>query len=126
MDVRDKVALVEAAGGRRSSGSTWAGPRVSPSCWTPPVPDVLVNDAGGGAVLRPCFPEAGPERWGAALDLNLRAPMLATQRVLEPMRERGGGGGRQPRLDRRARLRLARLARVQRGQGRRNRCRSRR
>lgn len=37
------------------------------------------------------LPEASPERWGAALDLNLRVPMLATQRVLEPMRERGGG-----------------------------------
>ena len=53
--------------------------------------DVLVNNAGGGPELRPCFPAASPERWGAALDLNLRVPMLATQQVLEPMRERGGG-----------------------------------
>ena len=30
-------------------------------------------------------------QWGSALDLNLRAPMLATQLVLEPMRRHGGG-----------------------------------
>ncbi|GAA1517676.1 SDR family NAD(P)-dependent oxidoreductase [Kribbella lupini] len=54
-------------------------------------PDILVNNAGGGAVLRPCFPDADAARWSASLDLNLRAPMLATQLVLEPMREAGGG-----------------------------------
>jgi NAD(P)-dependent dehydrogenase (short-subunit alcohol dehydrogenase family) len=54
-------------------------------------PDILVNNAGGGAVLRPCFPEADTARWSASLDLNLRAPMLATQLVLETMREAGGG-----------------------------------
>jgi NAD(P)-dependent dehydrogenase (short-subunit alcohol dehydrogenase family) len=54
-------------------------------------PQILVNNVGGGAVLRPCFPEASVERWSASLDLNLRAPMLATQLALEPMRTAGGG-----------------------------------
>jgi NAD(P)-dependent dehydrogenase (short-subunit alcohol dehydrogenase family) len=54
-------------------------------------PRILVNNAGGGAVLRPCFPEAGVERWTASLDVNLRAPMLATQLALGPMRDAGGG-----------------------------------
>ncbi|MFI5707332.1 SDR family NAD(P)-dependent oxidoreductase [Kribbella sp. NPDC051620] len=54
-------------------------------------PLILVNNAGGGAVLRPCFPEASVERWTASLDLNLRAPMLATQLALGPMRDAGGG-----------------------------------
>jgi NAD(P)-dependent dehydrogenase (short-subunit alcohol dehydrogenase family) len=54
-------------------------------------PEILVNNAGGGAVLRPCFPEADAARWSASLDLNLRAPMLATQLVLERMRQAGGG-----------------------------------
>ncbi|MEV8371322.1 SDR family NAD(P)-dependent oxidoreductase [Kribbella sp. NPDC056861] len=54
-------------------------------------PQILVNNAGGGAVLRPCFPEADAGRWTASLDLNLRAPMLATQLALEPMRQAGGG-----------------------------------
>lgn len=54
-------------------------------------PQILVNNAGGGAVLRPCFPEASVERWSASLDLNLRAPMVTTQLALEPMRRAGGG-----------------------------------
>lgn len=54
-------------------------------------PQILVNNAGGGAVLRPCFPEASVERWTASLDLNLRAPMVATQLALGPMRDAGGG-----------------------------------
>ncbi|GAB2599900.1 SDR family NAD(P)-dependent oxidoreductase [Kribbella endophytica] len=54
-------------------------------------PDILVNNAGGGAVLRPCFPDADAARWSASLDLNLRAPMLATQLVLDHMRQAGGG-----------------------------------
>jgi NAD(P)-dependent dehydrogenase (short-subunit alcohol dehydrogenase family) len=41
--------------------------------------DVLINNAGGGH-LPPHFPEPG---WEAKLDLNLRAPMLATQLALE-------------------------------------------
>jgi NAD(P)-dependent dehydrogenase (short-subunit alcohol dehydrogenase family) len=52
--------------------------------------DVLVNNAGG--VSRGGqWPEASALEWGATLDLNLTAPMLATQLALEPMRERGGG-----------------------------------
>jgi NAD(P)-dependent dehydrogenase (short-subunit alcohol dehydrogenase family) len=47
--------------------------------------DVLVNNAGG--FEEPCF----PAEWEHALDLNLRAVMLATQLVLAPMRARGGG-----------------------------------
>jgi NAD(P)-dependent dehydrogenase (short-subunit alcohol dehydrogenase family) len=54
-------------------------------------PQILVNNAGGGAVLRPCFPEADVARWTASLDLNLRAPMLATQLALDGMRAAGGG-----------------------------------
>lgn len=50
---------------------------------------VLVNNAGGSE--KPYFPVADPARWERALDLNLRAVMLATQLVLAPMRERGGG-----------------------------------
>jgi hypothetical protein len=50
---------------------------------------VLVNNAGG--IEEPCFPAADPAKWEQTLDLNLRAVMLATQLVLAPMRERGGG-----------------------------------
>jgi len=50
---------------------------------------VLVNNAGG--TEEPHFPAADPARWQHALDLNLRAVMLATQLVLGPMAERGGG-----------------------------------
>jgi NAD(P)-dependent dehydrogenase (short-subunit alcohol dehydrogenase family) len=52
--------------------------------------DVLVNNAGG--VSRGSqYPVASALEWGATLDLNLRAPMVATQLALEPMRARGGG-----------------------------------
>jgi NAD(P)-dependent dehydrogenase (short-subunit alcohol dehydrogenase family) len=54
-------------------------------------PQILVNNAGGGPDLKPCFPAAPKTRWSASLDLNLRAPMLTTQLALEPMRELGGG-----------------------------------
>jgi NAD(P)-dependent dehydrogenase (short-subunit alcohol dehydrogenase family) len=54
-------------------------------------PQILVNNAGGGPSLRPCFPEASVERWSASLDLNLRAPMLTTQLALPAMRQAGGG-----------------------------------
>jgi NAD(P)-dependent dehydrogenase (short-subunit alcohol dehydrogenase family) len=54
-------------------------------------PQILVNNAGGGPSLRPCFPEASVERWSASLDLNLRAPMLTTQLALDSMRAAGGG-----------------------------------
>jgi NAD(P)-dependent dehydrogenase (short-subunit alcohol dehydrogenase family) len=51
--------------------------------------DVLVNNAGGGGHLPPHFPDAAPDEWGALLDLNLRAPMLATQSALPRMAGRG-------------------------------------
>jgi NAD(P)-dependent dehydrogenase (short-subunit alcohol dehydrogenase family) len=54
-------------------------------------PQILVNNAGGGPSLRPCFPEASVERWSASLDLNLRAPMLTTQLALSAMQQSGGG-----------------------------------
>jgi NAD(P)-dependent dehydrogenase (short-subunit alcohol dehydrogenase family) len=39
-------------------------------------PAILVNNAGGGGHIPPYFPDGD---WSAKLDLNLRAPMLATQ-----------------------------------------------
>jgi NAD(P)-dependent dehydrogenase (short-subunit alcohol dehydrogenase family) len=51
--------------------------------------DILVNNAGN--TWEPHFPQASAEHWGAALDLNLRGPMLATQLALQPMRRRGAG-----------------------------------
>jgi NAD(P)-dependent dehydrogenase (short-subunit alcohol dehydrogenase family) len=54
-------------------------------------PSILVNNAGGGGHIPPHFPDASPARWGATLDLDLRAPMLATQLALAPMRRAGGG-----------------------------------
>src|SRR5271170_1964117 len=50
---------------------------------------VLVANAGGAGA--PSFPAADPERWSHTLDLNLRAVLLATQLVLDPMTEAGGG-----------------------------------
>jgi NAD(P)-dependent dehydrogenase (short-subunit alcohol dehydrogenase family) len=52
--------------------------------------DILVNNAGGWGPTAN-YPYASPLQWGSTLDLNLRAPMLATQLVLEPMRRQGGG-----------------------------------
>ncbi|TDD21854.1 SDR family oxidoreductase [Kribbella turkmenica] len=54
-------------------------------------PHILINNAGGGPSLQPCFPAASVERWSASLDLNLRAPMLATQLALPAMQAAGGG-----------------------------------
>jgi NAD(P)-dependent dehydrogenase (short-subunit alcohol dehydrogenase family) len=54
-------------------------------------PTILVNNAGGGGHIPPHFPDASPAQWGATLDLNLRAPMLATQLTLAPMRRAGSG-----------------------------------
>ena len=50
---------------------------------------ILVNNAGGGGHIPPHFPDATPEQWGATLDLNLRAAMLATQLALTAMDGRG-------------------------------------
>ena len=54
-------------------------------------PAILVNNAGGGGHIPPHFPAATPDQWGATLDLNLRAPMLATQLALDAMRRAGRG-----------------------------------
>jgi NAD(P)-dependent dehydrogenase (short-subunit alcohol dehydrogenase family) len=54
-------------------------------------PTMLVNNAGGGGHIPPHFPDATPDEWGATLDLNLHAPILATQLALARMRETGGG-----------------------------------
>ena len=53
-------------------------------------PRVLVNNAGGGGHIAPHFPDATPADWGAALDLNLRGAMRATQLALAPMSRAGG------------------------------------
>jgi NAD(P)-dependent dehydrogenase (short-subunit alcohol dehydrogenase family) len=44
-------------------------------------PEILVNNAGGGGHIPPHFPQATAAQWSALLALNLRAPMLATQRM---------------------------------------------
>ena len=54
-------------------------------------PAILVNNAGGGGHIPPHFPDATPDQWGATLDLNLHAPILATQLALARMRLAGGG-----------------------------------
>ena len=53
-------------------------------------PRVLVNNAGGGGHIAPHFPDATPADWGAALDLNLRGAMRATQLALAAMSRAGG------------------------------------
>ncbi|MEU4419692.1 SDR family oxidoreductase [Actinoplanes sp. NPDC024001] len=53
-------------------------------------PHVLVNNAGGWTPGQQ-YPRAAAADWAATIDLNLIAPMLLSQLVLEPMRARGGG-----------------------------------
>ena len=53
--------------------------------------DILINNAGGGGHIPPHFPEASPSQWGKILELNLRAPLLATQLALVPMSRQGSG-----------------------------------
>jgi NAD(P)-dependent dehydrogenase (short-subunit alcohol dehydrogenase family) len=71
--------------------ATSAGIRaaIDRACERPGPVGVLVNNAGG--VEGPGFPAAAPAGWQFTLDLNLRAVMLATQLILAPMAERGGG-----------------------------------
>jgi len=45
-------------------------------------PEVLVNNAGGGGHVPPHYPDASVAEWSGWLDINLRAPMLATQVAL--------------------------------------------
>jgi len=51
---------------------------------------VLVNNAGGWTPRRQ-YPQATAAEWAATINLNLVAPMLLSQLVLEHMRTRGGG-----------------------------------
>jgi NAD(P)-dependent dehydrogenase (short-subunit alcohol dehydrogenase family) len=51
--------------------------------------DILVNNAGG--YTDPVFPDAPPEHWSRALELNLRAAMLAIHFAVPAMEARGGG-----------------------------------
>jgi NAD(P)-dependent dehydrogenase (short-subunit alcohol dehydrogenase family) len=51
--------------------------------------DILVNNAGGYA--QPVYPDAPAEHWLRALDLNLRAPMLAIHAALPALVRDGGG-----------------------------------
>lgn len=53
-------------------------------------PHVLVNNAGGWTPQRQ-YPQAKAAEWAATISLNLTAPMLLSQLVLEPMRALGGG-----------------------------------
>ena len=91
------VSDVDEEGGRRTAAE--CGARFLPADLTQPddvrrlidaaEPAILVNNAGGGGHIPPHFPDAEPEEWGALLDLNLRAPMLATQLALRHMRGAG-------------------------------------
>jgi NAD(P)-dependent dehydrogenase (short-subunit alcohol dehydrogenase family) len=93
------VSDVDEEGGRRTAGE--CGARFVPAnllqaedvrdLIETAEPAILVNNAGGGGHIPPHFPEASPAHWGATLDLNLRAPMLATQLALAPMKRAGGG-----------------------------------
>ncbi|HYI20600.1 MAG TPA: SDR family NAD(P)-dependent oxidoreductase [Solirubrobacteraceae bacterium] len=93
------VSDVDAAGGERTA--TECGGRFVAADLTrdgdalrlvaAAAPAILVNNAGGGGHVPPHFPDATPAQWGATLDLNLRAPMLATQAALPHMRAAGAG-----------------------------------
>jgi NAD(P)-dependent dehydrogenase (short-subunit alcohol dehydrogenase family) len=92
---------VEGDDGRRTAADCGERARFVPADLTDPGdvrrliddarPTILVNNAGGGGHIPPHFPDATPEQWGATLDLNLRAPMLATQLAVAHMRRAGGG-----------------------------------
>ncbi|WP_157437489.1 SDR family NAD(P)-dependent oxidoreductase [Actinoplanes subtropicus] len=53
-------------------------------------PHVLVNNAGGWTARRQ-YPQATATEWAATINLNLIAPMVLSQLVLDPMRAHGGG-----------------------------------
>jgi NAD(P)-dependent dehydrogenase (short-subunit alcohol dehydrogenase family) len=90
------VAEIEAQGGRATfrvtdvtddedlSGLMQTATRLGPL-------RALVNNAGGWSPGGVQYPEASPAEWSRVLDLNLRAPMLATQLCLGPMEDNGGG-----------------------------------
>ena len=82
LDDRQGPVLAERIGGSfvRTDLADRAGVRAAVDAAGPV--GVLVNNAGG--TEEPHFPEADLARWDRALDLNLRAVMLATQLVLAP------------------------------------------
>jgi NAD(P)-dependent dehydrogenase (short-subunit alcohol dehydrogenase family) len=82
-------ADVASAAGVRAAVDAACRSSGRPSGRSPGRLGVLVANAGGAGA--PSFPAADPERWSHTLDLNLRAVMLATQLVLDPMAEAGGG-----------------------------------
>jgi NAD(P)-dependent dehydrogenase (short-subunit alcohol dehydrogenase family) len=92
---RETVARVETAGGRAASvhadvtreGDVRAMVAFAEDTFGGL--DILVNNAG--ATPEPHFPEAPTGHWSRYLELNLRAPMLAIQAALDPMKRRGGG-----------------------------------
>lgn len=51
--------------------------------------DVVVNNAGG--VWPPAFPEAEPEHWWRAVEVNLKGVMLGTHHAIAAMRRLEGG-----------------------------------
>jgi NAD(P)-dependent dehydrogenase (short-subunit alcohol dehydrogenase family) len=54
-------------------------------------PHTLINNAGGWTPGDKQYPDAPADAWTATMTLNLIAPMLLSQLVLEPMRALGGG-----------------------------------
>jgi NAD(P)-dependent dehydrogenase (short-subunit alcohol dehydrogenase family) len=54
-------------------------------------PHLLVNNAGGWSSGPDQFPSADRATWSAAIDLNLRAPMLLSQLCRPAMTSSGGG-----------------------------------
>jgi NAD(P)-dependent dehydrogenase (short-subunit alcohol dehydrogenase family) len=86
-----RATVAQAGGGARFVGADLTRDEDVRAVIADAEPQILVNNAGGGGHIPPHFPEATPEQWGALLDLNLRAPMLATQLALAPMRRAGGG-----------------------------------
>ena len=54
-------------------------------------PTVLINNAGGGAHVPWRWPDATSEQWASTLEVNLVAPMRATQLALPLMQAAGGG-----------------------------------
>src|SRR5919205_346240 len=87
-EARTQVAFVAGSYGRDRGRRIGASSELRAAFAAAGALDLLVNNAGG--VSSPFFPDAPPERWGAVLDVNLRATMLGIQLALETMRGRGG------------------------------------
>jgi 3-oxoacyl-[acyl-carrier protein] reductase len=87
---RATVEAIEAAGGS-ASFARFDVTREAEAMVASAGPDlaVLVNNAGGYSF--PVFPDAPVEHSWAAVDLNLRAPMLAIHAAVPVLERRGGG-----------------------------------